>query len=174
MIHCSCYVDSSYGKCKPEPRDFVIIGFPKCGTTSLQRYMTKKYPSVCTHRNEIIYSNRCSRIWSDRFSQCIPVIVTRDPIERIWSAYRYYSWTRSIPFEKWVANIDPINMTGTTNPIESIKYGKFIEPMLKYKPIILYLENLKCEPSFPLENERHSRKFIPKKYLQIIMGMLHE
>lgn len=156
--------------CEVSKGDYVIIGFPKCGTVSLQKYLKKKH-GVKVHRNEILWSEKSLGEWNKHYQGCKPVIIKRDPIERIWSAYNYYAWAMCKPFYIWIENDKPLNRTGTNSPIQAVNYDRFIQPFLHLKPEIYQLEEI-TDPEFTNENKNIIKKPMPPENRQLVEQMM--
>ena len=141
--------------------DIVIMGFPKCGTTSLLEYLKIKYKKEIAKeagfydydfedkisRREWCYLpfeeqlNRFNKVFGDPKDYKI-IFITRDPVERIWSGWE--SWNHHYPtytFESYL-KLDTLRYNynmggrglsylGEVNPIKQVDYWKWITPWME-------------------------------------------
>jgi len=151
-----------------------IIGFPKCGSSSLRKYLQLKTPHLARTPDQIRSFPAQSLYHPDWETVCggicskpdtLSVIITRNPVERLYSAY-YWS-------QKW-NEADTIHPTleeflhwqpkgtkrteytiyltsGLVDPIECCDYEKYIKKAYKYNPLILRFEDMIKNPTFPNE-----------------------
>lgn len=105
-------------------KKYEIVGVPKCGTSSLGEYMRRLGYDVI--ESELQFSNPNYK--TDR----IPIIITRDPVERVWSDFNFFK--RSLK-----------------ESCEWSKYEKYIK--LWHEPVIYTLEELSKLDDFPHHNE---------------------
>ncbi len=120
--------------------DIIILGFPKCGTTSLMKYLEKEYDKIVTRR-EWCYKpfEEQLKLFKKEFGDPKDyklAFITRNPAERMWSYYK----SHSIPWEK-NPNIDKV--------LEEVNYWHWIEMWNDYRPNVYNLEGLSTEPDFP-------------------------
>jgi len=72
---------------------FIIIGFPKCGQISLINYVREKFKEVIIKKDELIWNRNGPEIFLEKYADRVtPMLITRDPIERMWSAYNYFQF----------------------------------------------------------------------------------
>jgi len=141
-----------------------IIGFPKCGSTSLRTYFKARYPKiqVASFPSASLYQPDWETICGGRCSQpdTLSVIITRNPVERIWSAYFWsqkwnYPSKKHPTFEEFLHWQPPkewrYTSSGLVDPIDCCDYEKYIKKAYKYNPIILRLEDMKKNPNFSNE-----------------------
>ena len=142
----------------------LIIGFPKCGSSSLRTYLTKKFVNVISFQDASLYD-------SDWESKCLgkckqpntlPVIIIRDPYERIWSAYWWSKkWGVDISFEEFLSRKgdgvtlspeDRVDISaGISNPVEACDFWKYIKKAEACNPLILRFEDMIRLGCFPHE-----------------------
>jgi len=157
--------------CTISKGDIVIIGFPKSGTVSLQKYLEKEYPDKTVHRRELIYLKSGPEEIRRKYEECKIYIITRTPIDRIWSMFNYYDW---IPddFISWVGQERIIDSTGTSNPIESCNYEKYIKNYKQFNPKIVKLEKMKEVIGFTRENITKSKREMPEAFKVVTEELL--
>jgi len=107
---------------------YCIIGVPKCGTTSLGKYLRdKKYDVIEKETNWLDVGCAENYDMYDRTA----IIIVRNPIERAWSDYNH--WHRSLT--------------------ESCNWSYYKAGLQMYDALIYSLEYLKTIPDFPHENK---------------------
>ena len=116
-----------------------IIGFPKCGSTSLRDYLKKIYPhaGVQSFPFGSLYlpgAPELARNWKKPRMKYW--IITRDPYERLWSAYWWgQRWHKQQPyptFEEFLYQDTgdyTYQTSGLNKPLECCDYDKFIKPI---------------------------------------------
>ena len=79
-------------KKKSKQPGFLIIGFSKCGQTSLNIYLDKRYPTLINRKLEIAWSVNAIEQYEQKYKNkpFRPIFITRDPILRMWSGYNYF------------------------------------------------------------------------------------
>ena len=138
----------------------VIMGFPKCGTTSLLKYLEKKenlpiqeQSGLYDHGVEGKISRRewcylpfeeTNKLFNNVFGNIEDyklVFITRDPVERIWSgweAWRHYY--AGYMFEQYL-QLDTkeynkrnpgkgLSYLGEISPIKQVDYHHYIQPFI--------------------------------------------
>ena len=113
---------------------YVIVGFPKCGQMSLEKYFIDKGFDI--KRHDIIWREKAPEIIRTHDLGRIPIIITRDPIEMIWSSYNYWPYHDSMSFERYLRHrtVRESNL-GHENPIEHADYKKHIKRFKDMNPI---------------------------------------
>jgi len=150
-----------------------IIGFPKCGSTSLRTYLQKRYPrvEVTSFPGSSLYHPDWKITCSGKCSQpdTLSIIITRDPIERLWSAYwwsqkwnvheeeqptlqEFLHW-KPVPVEntKFPSGSWRYLSSGLVDPIDCCDYEKYMKKAYRYNPIIIRFEDMIKNPNFPNE-----------------------
>ncbi len=155
-------------------KQIVILGFNKSGSVSLQRYLEKKYAQEIP-RLEYLHDPTGVKKFEAKYKDCKPVIITRDPLERLISMWAYYGQNKFYQFNEWLQR-PPMTQTGQgwQNPLDSIRQEYHIKPFLKYKPKLYKFEKMIKLPDFPHENKLHreglrqpeSVKVISRKIIQ--------
>jgi len=147
---------------------YAIIGFPKCGTVSLENKLIEEYgkENVIRIVPELIWNNKGPKIMMEQYKDYTPVIITRDPADRIWSAFKYYTQFKRMWFEKFLrGNNVRYKSIGCYQPIYQSDYNMYIS---RFKdPIVYSLEELQQDPDFPHENKT-KRKKMPQKYRDLV------
>ena len=157
---------------------FAILGFPKCGTQALKAHIMGKLNKVC-YNLEIAYRKTGINAWShpDHIG-CTPIIIYRDPIERLWSAYHYFQYFRvrkKLSFPEFLEYRDEtMQSIGCNDPIECCDYQKYIDKWKKVpgceKLIILKFEEAK--QFMEQKNITKSKPPIPSEYRQLVLQKL--
>jgi len=96
---------------------YVIIGFPKCGQMSLIKYLQKQGDEVI--RKDWIWRRTALEELKPFFEDgYVPVVITRDPVERIWSGFNYWHYrTRGVTLPLYLKLIGYTKEVGEENPI---------------------------------------------------------
>ncbi len=158
----------------------IILGFPKCGTTSLMPYLAEKLKmrvardggfytgdsEPVVQRREWCYLPFDEHLEKFNFEFGDPndyniCFITREPVARCWSGYN--AWRHYIPFtyEEYLNITNPddlksLKYLGEVNPIKQVDYWHWISPwMERYgsKVVSVYsLEGLINDPDFPWKN----------------------
>jgi hypothetical protein len=143
-----------------KPIKYLVIGFPKCGQTSLVEYLIKRLGGESVaDRAEIIWKPDGLELFEKNGYAEIgyrPVIIIRDPIQRIWSDWNHLGRGYGFKtFEDYIANQKQTDLggLGEYNPITRSNYEKFIKRWQKYNPIVLELEEMKKNPNFGHRNK---------------------
>jgi hypothetical protein len=139
----------------------VIMGFPKCGTTSLLEYLRAKYKKDIANQKGFYshdFLNKISRReWCylpfeeqlEKFKHEFGdpadfkiVFITRDPIDRVWSGWEAWShYYKGYTYEEYL-NMDSeeykkkwndrgLSYLGEVNPIKQVDYWKWIMPWME-------------------------------------------
>ena len=149
-------------------KKFVIIGFPKCGQVSIIDYMRTKNKDIIVKKDELIWNKKGPEIFLEKYSdRVIPFIITRDPIERMWSAYNYFQFggddwehghgdppiCHQMSFPKYLDLKGYEHHLGEMNPVSQSNYAKWY---VHWKDLGLIktfrLEDLKKTENFPHKN----------------------
>ncbi len=139
----------------------IIMGFPKCGTTSLLEYLKKKYNKEIADQSGFYpydFVNKISRReWCylpfeeqlDKFKKQFgdPAdfeldFITREPVGRIWSAWEAWNhYYKGYTFEEYLQidsdeykkrwNNRGVSHHGEVNPIKQVDYWNWITPWVK-------------------------------------------
>ncbi len=177
-------------------KGIVIMGFPKCGTTSLLEYLKKKYDMPIARSKGFVESDFKDHIsrreWCylpfeeqlDRFKKQFGdpedfkiVFITRDPVERIWSGWEAWNhYYGGYSFEEYLnLKTEDYNQGlaywGEVNPIKQVDYWYWITPWMRiyHSDIVeVYtLEGLSPHPDFPQTNSLKKSE-VPSKYKELI------
>ncbi len=162
-------------------KGIIILGFMKCGTTSLMPYLAKKNKMPVT-RDGGFYLNEKKPTVSRREWCYLPfeeqlkrfkgefgdpkdyqlVFITRDPIARCWSGYNAWKHYIDFTYEEYLDITNPDDLTqlkylGEVNPIKQADYERWMKPWKDNYPeqITVYkLEELTKDPEFPWKNTK--------------------
>ena len=121
-----------------KPIKYAILGPVKCGTCSLQDYYRAKYPDVETVRLEIIWKDDAFNQWEEFLKDnpnAIPIIITRNPADAMWSNYWYFKIRRKeLSFEDWLKRPIYLDRQGDLRtPAEGYNFPKWIKRWEKYE-----------------------------------------
>lgn len=148
-----------------------IVGFPKCGTVSLQYFLGEG-----TKRYEFTYLKDGIEKYFKKFPNTRPAIIIRNPADRIWSAYCYFDQFKKMSFAEFLepkkSGMDP--RIGIDDPIEQADYWKYIEPWLYINPLIYKLENIRKNSNFPWKNTARNYRGINDDERILLIKKLEE
>ena len=167
---------------------FIIIGFSKCGQTSLETYLNKRYPSLINRKLENAWAQNAVETYLEKYGHAKyqPIFITRDPIERIWSGYHYFHWdSKELPYREQYTFPEYLELKdyryhiGELNPISQSNYSKWIRPWLKLNPIVISVEDMEENPNFPHLNKTEDIrniqiKPIPEEFKKLAREKLGE
>ena len=141
---------------------YVIIGFPKCGQISLQNYLVKRFPNKVCERPELVWRRDGVKYYKEHYASrgCIPIMIIREPIDRIWSHFWYGHYAqRGWKLEEYLNFVkEDDNHLGELNPVSESNYGKWIKQWSFCNPIIITLEEMKKNPDFPKDNTTANKR----------------
>jgi hypothetical protein len=121
----------------------IILGFPKCGTTSLEAFLKAKYGNDNVTRREWCYMpfeeqlEFFKREFGDPKDHKLYFIL-RDPEERTLSGLN--AWGPNFPHR------------GETDPVKQTEYHRWMLPWTDYAIVIIHLEDIANNPDFPKLN----------------------
>ena len=129
--------------------NYAVIGFPKCGTTSMRDYLRVKYPDDNIVKLEFpIYGEAYKFSDFKILKGYKPIIMIRDKVDFLWSFYNYFSLS-TVPFEDFLdMPFRAYNMKGLT-PLQQCDFDKWIEPFKKFNPMVTRLEDMMDKDDFP-------------------------
>ena len=152
-------------------KKYIIVGFPKCGQNSLQIYLQKLGYDV--ERRDIIWRSNAAEKIQQSHPDRIPIIVTRDPVEMIWSSYWYWAYKDIMSIPQYLRYRTDVESTlGFENPAEHADYEKHIHKFVEYEPIVLKFEDLVKLDGFPHENKTWEKPGITPHYREMILGAI--
>ena len=146
-------------------KHFCILGMPKCGTVSLEKYLKERFPGKEARRIEQVWKeNAIQRVTTQRPpEEWHYVIILRDNIERIWSGYHYFDYVNKMTLEEYLNyDIHEINRMGIANPIKQADYNHWLKVWAELDPIVVTLEEMQKYPGFPHENRTAPRRHYPE------------
>jgi hypothetical protein len=135
---------------------FNIVGFPKCGTQSLEKFLSDKGHDVV--RTELVYMDNGIEEHLQHYSQYRTVFITRDPEERMKSLYFFDHFHLEMSYEEFkkTTHTRGINF-GVQTPETCCDYEKYIKQWSQFNPLVFKLENLKNLQGFPCINKNYER-----------------
>lgn len=151
---------------------YVIIGFIKCGQVSLKKMLEAQGHEV--ERYEVATHHLGPRMIKKTYPEYEPVIITRDPIKRIWSQYQYLKETKfhDKSFEDYLDIWNTHHFWFHENPIFQSHYE---EHLPRWPNAIIYkFEDLIKDPNFPHENPTKTKTAFPDEYRKLAEEKLEE
>ncbi len=151
----------------PEDKHIAIIGAPKCGTCSLQKYLQERFPDKTVVRTESIFKGeRGVKEFKDNHSDKVAVIITRDDVKRIWSQYNYFALQDKMTLKEYLEydlrdKEDIFASLGKGNPIKQAQWDYWFKIWEEVNPIITTLEECQKLEGFPHENKTADRRHYP-------------
>lgn len=146
---------------------------PKCGTVSLENYLTKRFPEIDVVRVEQIWKgkeglNKVLQQWPGFHY----VIILRNNVERIWSGYHYFDMYDKMTLEEYLTLEIEGTRLGIMNPINQGNYKVWIDNFSPLKPIITTLEEVRELPDFPHDNITKEKPDITNSDKDLIISYL--
>ncbi len=131
---------------------YIIIGFPKCGTQSLEQYLVNQGHTVL--RTELVYLKTGLEEYETKYSDYIPVLITRLPECRQWSLYHFKEYHKEMSFEEFRDKKFTLGLNfGLDSPRSCSEYEKYIDVWKKYGVIVYKLSEISQDKNFPVMNE---------------------
>lgn len=162
---------------------YVIVGFIKCGQTSLIKKLKDEGHTV--EKLECVTHPLGPKMIKKNYPGHQVIILKRDPIKRIWSQYLFLKEKRlyNKSFEEYLEWYRPHHFWFNENPIYQSHYAEHIPRWQEMNPIIYEFEELIKDSSFPHENatkikfkitdeQRKLASDMLEKYKQICQGRL--
>lgn len=148
---------------------YAIIGFPKCGTVSLEEYLKRdKKNEVIRVVPEIAWLPNAHRTYKAYYSEYTPVLITRDPFDRLWSAYRFYTFFHGVTWEEFLNGNDPrYHFIGCSKIKGKWDYTPHINRFAEWNPLVFSLEEMQKRPDFP-HNNKTDREEMPLQFRQMV------
>lgn len=148
---------------------YVVVGFPKCGTQSLVEYLHKNGFDCLSREAWIVLGQQGVEYYKKHCAEYIPIIVTRNPVDRAWSDYWY-----TIQLNK----DEGLTETKRKELLEKVSrqsfYDKNIHFWDEFKPVNLRFESLVEQEDFPQENKTIYKEKLDVPTINIIRGYLKE
>jgi hypothetical protein len=129
--------------------DILICGFLKCGMEKLTKHYKYLDPSLKIYNDQFITKPN-AREYFDNFGwdECPQItVITRDPVDRCWSAYNYFRDTKhphveGLTYEEYLYHKRYHSSWGETNPIYQSNYERHIKPFRDLNIVVIKLEDL--------------------------------
>lgn len=143
---------------------YVILGFSRCGNTSLSKYLQCAHPEIGYNGTE-----EYLRV----YPQCIPVFIIRNPVDRIWSLYHFFDYFKRWDFERFLDfKNERWHGVGCNDVIEQSNYAKYIESFIPYDAVVYRFEEIIKRSDFPKDWRGQHTPKITDKYRDIIQDRL--
>lgn len=142
---------------------YVVIGFPKCGQVSLVEYLNKLGHEAVKY--DMIWKESCVLDVKSKYPDYQSIVITRDPIQRIWSGFNFWLYHEMMSFSHYL-KLQRISRTlGEENPILQSYYYYWIDRVKRVlNPIIVRFEDLIKLPDFPHENKTKVKPVLPLSF----------
>ena len=129
---------------------FYIPGLPKCGSTSLEKYLKDKGFEII--REESIYRHRLGLVkYKLQYPDHQTLFIIREPIERIWSHYNYKRYYQKDVHDEIKCSFEE-TLVKHKEIIDPSNYNLWLEKWSSTKPIVVKLEDLQNQSDFPMLN----------------------
>lgn len=143
-------------------KKYIVAGFPKCGQISLVNYLTGKGFDV--GRFDQIWRTDALDRTAGQHPDRIPIIITRDKVEMIWSSYWYWPYNTYMSLPTYLKHYTPTETSlGDENPIHHAQYEEHIAKFDELNPILFKFEDLIKLPNFPHDNKTVTKPQITLK-----------
>lgn len=147
---------------------YAVIGFPKCGTISTDKWLRDKGEDSVKIEWPIFWEvSKVKQLLQDR----TPVIVTRNKDDFLWSFYEYFGYKGQLPFKDFlelrIRSTRFLNFT----PLEMSDYDMWIDNLSSLDPIVYKLEELQSLPEFPHENLTRRKTVIPDEEKETLSSL---
>jgi hypothetical protein len=157
---------------KPTDREYwynsdkmVIVGFSRSGQTALSRYLHCSMTEIAPNG---------TKEYLEKYYPRQPIIITRNPVDRIWSAYNYHGMFKNMSFEDFLDFKDERWQGVSCNDVIAMSdYEKYIEPYREFDVKVYRLEDMMDKPGFSDWRGKSDKK-IPKEYRDMIESRLKE
>lgn len=140
---------------------YVILGFATCGTTLLSKYLRCGHPELGYNGTEEYLKN---------YSQCIPVFITRKPVERLWQLYVLTTYFNGWEYDRFLDfKNDKWNVVGVNDGIAQSDYDKYIEPFKEFGVITYKFEDMLKDSDFTKHLKTpYTGINIPNKFRELV------
>jgi len=146
---------------------YVIVGFPKCGQMSLEKYFKDQGYDI--QRNDCIWNSNSLQEIKDQNPGRIPIIITRDPIDMIWDSYWYWHYKSLMSFPEYLTySTERESNLGHENPIDHADYEKHILKFAELNPILFKFNEMIRIPGYPHVNQTDNKPQITPEYRKMI------
>jgi hypothetical protein len=145
-------------------RNIIIVGCPKCGQNSLQKFLADKYPNLQVNRAEMFWTpDKGRKMMEKNFPDYQVVIILRENVSRIWSSYHYFGMTHLSLEDYMKFDHKEFSTVGEGNPVIQSRYEEWLKHWEVYNPIVVWLEDMQGVEGFPHENPtKTSRREYPE------------
>lgn len=151
---------------------YVIVGFIKCGQMSLKKKLEAEGHEV--RKFECVTNPLGPRMIKKNAPDFEPVIITRDPIKRIWSQYEFLTeqFDYKMTFEQYLHYWNHHLIWFNENPIFMSNYAEHLKHWPGVK--IYHLEDLIIAGNFPKVNEGKKKTKMSDEDKELATRMLKD
>ncbi len=150
----------------PLKNKFYIPGFPKCGSSSLEKYLKDKGFDII--REESIYRNSLGiPKYKLQYPNYQTLFVMREPIQRIWSHYNYKRYYQKGDRNEIFCSFEEA-LEKHPEIVDPSDYEKWLKKWQSTKPVIVKLEDLIKINDFPMINTTE-KNLISNEQKQLII-----
>lgn len=154
----------------------LIIGARKCGTTSLQFYLESILGHDVIRHEQLFTRHDGVRYWKKHYPDRTPVVILRNPLQRIESDYSYtpYGGTsnRDRNFIDYLMEKNYSGRWGDRNPISQSNYLKWLSNWRDTPLIIFNLHAVQKNKGFPVQNQTKDKMTLTKDQRDLAQKLL--
>ena len=135
-----------------------IVGFSRCGQTSMQEYLHRGQDWQID-KIECIWDKDMDKIVKELVDNKIEIIaVKRDPVKACWSSYWYFNTeSKGMTYEEWLVHKEYVVGYGERNPISCYNYSKWLKRLEKYNPTVYNIEDYIHRDGFPHHSKNSAK-----------------
>lgn len=166
-------------KVKSKGMKYIIVGFAKSGSTSLEIYMNKKGYDVVRHETLFCAGEAGSNHpynpleWYEKyFPDRQPIFVLRDPIKRVFSYYHYKQNHQVGDAQEIKQKTLRDALDKHPHIVKQSDYDRYLKQWQHKLPLILYLEDIKKWDGYPHDNVCDCKAKITNDEEQLIKSLI--
>lgn len=156
----------------------IIVGFPKCGTTSLEAYLSNKGVDVLRHESLFCagegfgsyHTYNPIEWYKQNASDREIVFILREPVERIFSLYNYKRHHQEGDHYQIKESLKDA-LLNRPYLVEQSNYDKYLD--MWQRKTVLYYEDIIKEADFPKHNSYDSKLLMTDEDKDIILKSIN-